>query len=417
MIWVGPAARSLPALAAGAPDVVGRNIDVTRADGTQNETSVAVDPTDPRHMLAASNDSADAAGSKAYESFDGGRTWAISFTPPPRGCYDPWVDFNAQGDAFFAFECLDQRIATKKAGETTWSSTILENASFAPDRDMVVVDTTPTSPFIGSVYVGYDEGVDTNGGHLLYSRTGFGDWVRSPRINDRSRTIGVNAAVAPDGTVFATWLDFDRKRLMVDSSSDGGATWGSDHPITMLRLNTRNFWVFIPPQPDRGIIAMPFGTVAPAGSPNAGRLYVTYTDLSVGSEDTDVFVRYSDDGGATWSAETKVNDDSVGAYQFHPRIAVGADGTLAVAFYDTRNDPTDVKTDTYISYSTDGGQTWSANQKVTTAQSDQSGGGDDFDYGDYQGIDASGSGGFQVVWGDSRPGWKNEEMATASARP
>jgi hypothetical protein len=41
--------------------------------------------------------------------------------------------------------------------------------------------------------------------------------------------------------------------------------------------------------------------VAPAGSPNAGRLYVSYFDRPVGSTTgTDCFIRYSDDGGVTW---------------------------------------------------------------------------------------------------------------------
>jgi hypothetical protein len=155
--------------------------------------------------------------------------------------------------------------------------------------------------------------------------------------------------------------------------------------------------------------------VAPADSPNAGRLYVTYTDRSTSGSDTDVFVRHSDDGGVTWSPEVRINDDGLGAYQFHPRIAVAPDGTVAVAFYDTRNDPAGVGTDTYIADSVDGGATWSANQRVTTAPSDAAVPADVDDYGDYQGIDANGEGGFQVVWSDSRASWDDEEMATAPA--
>src|SRR5439155_566093 len=78
-------------------------------------------------------------------------------------------------------------------------------------------------------------------------------------------------------------------------------------------------------------------------------------------------------GGAPWSAETKVNDDTVHAWQFFPAISVSPNGTVALSFYDTRNDSTGKKTDQYISFSTDGGVTWSANQRVTTAQSDESG--------------------------------------------
>jgi hypothetical protein len=411
---LAPAREAHPSLIVS----VSHNVDVSLAAGTQNETTVAVDPTDPLHMIAASNDWGDAFGAKVYESVDGGRTWEVSFTPPvPHACYDPWVDFNAVGDAFFAYECVDQRIAYKKADQTAWTDEVLMSSYLAPDRDMVVVDSSPLSPFYGSVYIGFDENADVNSGHVLYSRTGFDGWAKSPKINDQSRTIGVNAAVGPDGTLYATWLDFDQRRLMVDRSTDGGVTWETDHRVTRYRLDTTNFWVFIPPSPDRGLVPMPFGAVAPDGSPSAGRLYVTYTDRSVSADDTDIFVRYSDDGGLTWSSERRVNDDAGDSYQFHPRIAVAADGTVAVAFYDTRNDPANEKTDTYVAFSTDGGTTWSANRKVTTAQSDQVGGADEDDYGDYQGIDAISGNRFQVVWGDSRPGTVNEDVATATVSP
>src|SRR5947199_6851047 len=99
-----PTSRTAPSMAnrlsghegsgSGSALLTGHNVDVTVAAGTQNETTVAVDPTDPLHMIAASNDWGDSFGSKVYESLDGGRTWQVSFTPPvPHACYDPWVDF------------------------------------------------------------------------------------------------------------------------------------------------------------------------------------------------------------------------------------------------------------------------------------------------------------------------------------
>lgn len=56
---------------------VGRNRKIIKQPGAQSETTIAVDPTDPNHLLAASNDLADSAA--VYESFDGGRTWAFTY--------------------------------------------------------------------------------------------------------------------------------------------------------------------------------------------------------------------------------------------------------------------------------------------------------------------------------------------------
>src|SRR5262249_13728340 len=48
-----------------------------------------------------------------------------------------------------------------------------------------------------------------------------------------------------------------------------------------------------------------------------GRIYVAYTDfarngfniLAIQPDNTDIFLRFSDDGGQTWSSPTMVNDD------------------------------------------------------------------------------------------------------------
>lgn len=395
----------------GAPIATRPNVNVTNTGGAQSETTVAVDPTNQLHILTASNDLATT--THIYESTDGGRTWAeAGLDLGGTFCYDPWLDFNLSGDAFFAYECSSgtiQRVAYRKAGETSWTKINLTNAGGFPDRDMIVTDDTPSSPFFNSVYLGYDDANANNTAYVLYSRTGFSNYLRSQAINDSSRTIGLNASVAPNGDVYAAWLDFDGKKVKVDRSEDGGATWSTDNVAHTYRLNTPQFFISIPPQPDRGIVPMVFSDVAPAGTPHAGRLYVTYTDKSVTAADTDVFVVFSDDGGETWSPEVKVNDDTVDAYQFHPSISVSPKGVVGLSFYDTRNDPNDEKTDQYIAFSPDG-VSWSPNVKITTAQSDESGPGDPNDYGDYQGLDAAGRGFFQAVWTDSRPGNLAEEM-------
>jgi hypothetical protein len=403
-------AQSLPA---------GRNVNVTNKNGAQSETTIAVDPTNVRHILTASNDLSDT--THIYESTDGGRTWTeAGLGLGSTFCYDPWLDFNAAGDAFFAYECSSgtiQRVAYRKVGQANWTKINLGNAGNFADRDMLVVDTTPSSQFFNSVYIGYDDFGANNAAHVLYSRDGFADYIRSPKINNTSSTIGVNVAVCPEGDIYAAWLDFSGKKLTVDRSTDGGATWGTDRVAHNYRLNTPNFFISIPPQPDRGIVPMPFTDCAPQGTPFAGRVYVTYTDRSPNTSDTNVYVRFSDDGGATWSPESKVNDDIVNAYQFHPSISVAPNGRVGVSFYDTRDDqPSNEKTHQYFAVSVDGGVTWSPNLRVTTEQSDESGFGDPNDYGDYQGLDATSRNTWHVVWTDSRPAAVAEDMFAARVR-
>lgn len=112
-----------------------------------------------------------------------------------------------------------------------------------------------------------------------------------------------------------------------------------------------------------------------AFSPYQGRLYLSYVDRSTAAgnpgDNTDVFVRTSADGGATWGDPVQVNDDNAvqdgfseasgnsGRAQFEPSVAVDqATGALVVTYYDGRYDAARSRVATTIATSIDGGQTF-----------------------------------------------------------
>jgi hypothetical protein len=78
----------------------------------------------------------------------------------------------------------------------------------------------------------------------------------------------------------------------------------------------------------------------------------------------DVWMVKSADGGNTWSAPRRVNDDAPGRQQFFTWMTVDqATGFLWFVFYDRRNF-TDTRTDVYMAVSKDGGETF-GNFKVS----------------------------------------------------
>ena len=398
--------------------VPGTNVNVSNRPGAQSETSVAIDPTNSMHMIASVNDlnTADTLTAQVYESTDGGATWTDTGAIPGGFCYDTWDEFGADGTAYVAYECLDQRIAIKPPGAPAWINLKLANAGVLPDRDMVIADTSASSPFSGSVYIGYDDNGNNNAAHVMYSRDGL-VWQQSPTINDDTSapTIGVNVSLASDGTLHAVWEDYSNRKIWIDTSTDGGATWGTDHLVSTYRMDTTGFFVSIPPQQNRGIVPFPVSAAVPAGAPHAGRIYVVYTDSNVAANDTDIFERYSDNGGITWSPEHRVNNDTGGAYQFEPTVSVAPNGLVAVTWYDTRNDPSNHKTDRYVATSKDGVR-WRRNVKITTAQSDETAAADGNQYGDYQGSDIA-RGLLMASWTDSRPGTMVEDLFVAAVKP
>ena len=126
--------------------VVGKNVNVTNEPGPQSETSVAVDPTNPKHLLYSVNDLTTTAG--VWQSTDGGKTFTRTNFSPTAFCYDTWLDFKTSGDAFVSYECGgDERIAYEKKGQSAWTEIVIPNAGGFPDRDMVRIDNSPTSKF------------------------------------------------------------------------------------------------------------------------------------------------------------------------------------------------------------------------------------------------------------------------------
>jgi Neuraminidase (sialidase) len=102
-------------------------------------------------------------------------------------------------------------------------------------------------------------------------------------------------------------------------------------------------------------------------------VYVVYSDrLDVNSDDVNIFLRYSDNNGASWSAPIQINDDSTLTSQFMPRMDVDqSTGDIYVAWYDARLDTASNRAvNIYAAVSSDGGLTFSPNIRVSQEESD-----------------------------------------------
>ncbi|KAA3630642.1 MAG: T9SS C-terminal target domain-containing protein [Bacteroidetes bacterium] len=95
-----------------------------------------------------------------------------------------------------------------------------------------------------------------------------------------------------------------------------------------------------------------------SGGPNQGTIYVNWTDQRNGADDTDVWLVKSVDGGNTWSDPIRINDDEPGSHQFFSWMDIDqTNGNLFFVFYDRRT-YSDNRTDVYMAYSLDGGDTF-----------------------------------------------------------
>ena len=105
----------------------------------------------------------------------------------------------------------------------------------------------------------------------------------------------------------------------------------------------------------------------------SGALYLVYAD-PVTNRGFDILLTKSTNGGATWSTPRVLNNDTGAADQFHPTLSVESNGAggdkVTVSFYDRRDDASNCSANVYATQSTDSGATWSANVRMTSAQSD-----------------------------------------------
>jgi hypothetical protein len=114
--------------------------------------------------------------------------------------------------------------------------------------------------------------------------------------------------------------------------------------------------------------------------PNRGRLYLVYaTNNPFGSGNfADVYLCYSTDKGATWSSPIMVNDNAnpTATHQWFPSMMCEkTTGKVWINWYDMRNDPNNQLVDVYATYSTNGGQSFAPNQRVTNQSWTYPGGG------------------------------------------
>ncbi len=283
--------------------------------------------------------------SDGYDAFvrtsdDGGATWSsrTRLNADAGAAYQAQLSLGASGDRVLA-AWYDNRNGydiyhrTSADGGATWSAEV-RLTNHAADQG---------SPSVGVsgdqlVMAWYDK---RDGNAAIYyraSENGGADWSADERLNldttgERSApSVGVSGA-----RVVVAWVDerAGDSDIYCRASVNGGAE---------TRLNTN---------------VDPVRQEAPSVAVSGDRVVVAWYDEREGNGD--IYYRTSADGGATWSADARLNTDAGTASQSEPSVGVAGD-RVVVAWSDTRNGDRDI----YHRVSADGGATWSADARLNT---------------------------------------------------
>jgi hypothetical protein len=98
-----------------------------------------------------------------------------------------------------------------------------------------------------------------------------------------------------------------------------------------------------------------------------GNLYVLCSVTNDPGNLANVMFSRSTDGGLTWSAAQRINDDSAtqNACHWFGTLAVAPNGRIDICWNDTRNSPSNSFSELYYSWSDDGGLTWAPNRPLS----------------------------------------------------
>jgi hypothetical protein len=413
---------------------VGPNVDISRFADNEAETTIAVNPTNPNNVVVVSNfQRADALMQSV--SFDGGATWSARMIADGTdglgvACCDPNGAFDQYGNYFLVY--LDLRAKKVQTAYSTdggrtmrFLATLDHSDNSNPQNNGKKWGAGTDQPSLatgpGGTWFVYK--MFSAGGQLLQVRglpvSGlgqFGSLNASQSVPGSKYGSFGDIAVGQNGQVLTTYQDNipteGPSTIWTNLDRDGFGPAGFGAALAATSTNVGGF-DFIPPQARRSVDAEAGLGYDRTGGPHRGRVYVLYTDEQPNeSNNTDIWVRYSDNDAATWSAPVRVNDDAGTNSQFNPHIAIDqVTGYVAVGFHDSRNDlgthgPGDTNgipnddAQYFVAVSRDAGVSYSANEQVSVGTSNADEAHNGVQYGDYTGMSFAG-GVIHPAWADN----------------
>lgn len=278
------------------------------------------------------------------------------------------------------------------------------------DKQWLTVDNFPGSGQ-GNVYIAWR----SFGDGIYFSRSiDHGDnWSAPLKLADEGtgNVQGANVVVGTDHSVHVFWLDQSAGAgtaniVRTRKSTDQGVSFASAVTVATLMTTGTNGNLNL----DSGFDTNSFPHAAV--NPVLGDIYVTWNDDVAGADNSDVFMSWSSDGGATWAAATNISNifDSSTNDDYMPTLAVTPDGTkVLLAWYDRELDPKNLLIDRFgaIANATAGSLGFTFQFRISDvswppafSQDPQM----EIQYmGDYDQAVADNSF-FYTVWGDSRLG-------------
>jgi hypothetical protein len=338
-----------------------------------NEPSITVNPTDLSKMAIGwrqfnSVTSDFRQGGYGYTT-DSGATWTFPGVLENNVFRsDPVLSSNETG-TFFYLSLLssfcDNMWSSTNFGQS-WTRLQPDGAAGGGDKQWFTIDKT-TGIGHGFQYQTWSTSATCGGGQFSRSTNGGVTWMNP--ISIPNSPVWGTLDVDTNGNLFIGGGNFGSQFWCVRSSNaqNGGVTPTFDR-VTSVNLGG-SVW-FGAPINVGGLAGQIFLAVDRSGTATNNNIYMLATVLPTGaSNGTDVMFSRSTDGGLTFSAPHRINDDPINHNKWHwfGTLSVAPNGRIDSVWLDTRNAANNTDSQLFYSFSTDGGLTWAANVAVSDA--------------------------------------------------
>lgn len=271
-------------------------------------------------------------------STDGGSTWTHGVLPglttgegtgPYFAASDPAVAFDARHGVWMiaSLPCGNSAPAvtvSRSSDGVNWQTPVsVDPRSVGSDKDWIVCDNTPASPFYGNCYTEWD----TPTIEMSTSSDGGITWSAPVTTADVQTGIDGQPLVQPNGTVVVP-IQLDSGDIASFTSANGGATWSATVTIANGQFHV-----------DAGNIRA--GSAVASAIDGTGTVWALWVDcrFRVGCSANDLVYSTSTDG-MNWGAVTRVPIDAVtsSADYFIPGIGIdpatsGASAHVGITYY------------------------------------------------------------------------------------
>src|SRR6476620_10061802 len=343
-----------------------------------NECAISVDTTNGSKMTIAWRQFNDVTsnfrqGGWGYTT-DAGITWTFPGVLQNNVFRsDPVTQSDETGNFFYlslqstwptqTFYCDDLWRSTN--GGQTWTEQSPDRSA-GGDKAWLTIDKT-NGPGHGFQYQAYDS-ANCAGTNAAFQRSTNGGVTWQSPVNIPNAPIYGTLDVDTNGNVFVGgWTGGTGFRCVRSSNAQiGGQTPSFDRNTA---VNLGGSLLYLGAINPGGIVGQPFLAIDHSGGATNNNIYMLDSVVPSGRSTTDVMFVRSTDGGSTFSAPHKINDDPVNPSKWHwfGTFAVAPNGRLDAVWYDTRNAANNTDSQLFYSWSTDAGVTWAPNVAVSNA--------------------------------------------------